>query len=259
MAYYYGSMEHTQKMQDLYAEEIKHSVDNSKTFRTAKTVDYCPQSPSLKKIVVEKLTTTEAILKYKDYAALNFASYKYPGGSFGRPTVHLAQEEYLCKDSFLYNVLNDDKFKEDYAWNNNHKNDELYTNWCIFSKDVGFVNDENEMVAKADILTCAAPNASAAQYKRNVVAIDFVMDSRIGFVLAVAAQMGIKNLILGAFGCGVFGNNPSKVATMFMSFLKSHDYGFENVIFAIPGGENYDKFKEVVEDPYWNWLISENS
>ena len=243
MAYYYKSLEHTSAMSELYSKEIEHSVENSISFRQSRKVDFSIHPVNVN-IVVEDLTTTNAILKYKGYAALNFASYKNPGGSFGRPVVHLAQEEYICKDSFLYNVISNEKFAQDYEWNKEHLNNGLYTNWCIFSKDVGFVNENNELLAKADILTCAAPNATEALNHYPQIEITNAMHRRIGFLLAVASRMGVKNIILGAFGCGVFGNDPFLVSLMFKWYLTHFNYGFENVVFAIPGGENYDKFKE---------------
>jgi uncharacterized protein (TIGR02452 family) len=47
--------------------------------------------------------------------------------------------------------------------------------------------------------------------------------------------MGCKTLILGAFGCGVFGNNPDYVADYFHQYLTLPKFEnvFEKVVFAM--------------------------
>lgn len=57
-----------------------------------------------------------------------------------------------------------------------------------------------------------------------------------------------SSYIFSAFGCGVFGNNPNKVAIMFKSLLRN--YKFRKVIFAIPnnGNGNYEAFKKVFNE-----------
>ena len=249
---YYGSLEHTAYMEKLHHYNILQSVNNSTTFRYVDKVVQELHPKHSVNITVENMTTTEAIKHFKGYAALNFASYKFPGGGFRKVPTCLAQEEYICKDSFLFNVLSHPKFKIQYEWNRAHLNNGLYTNWCIFSKDVGFVDVKGDIVATADIITCAAPNANKYRNKVHDECcehnIDRAMHQRIGFLLAVAKKMGVKNIILGAFGCGVFGNDPMAVASIFYNHLLNRNYGFENVVFAIPGGTNYEVFKNRLED-----------
>ena len=80
----------------------------------------------------------------------------------------------------------------------------------------------------------------------------FELEKRINFVLQIAAVNQVKILILGAFGCGVFGQNATEVATIFKGLLETTYKGyFYNVIFAIPAEEKYfnlDKFREVFFD-----------
>ena len=76
MAIFYGSKEHTAKMAELFKNEIEKSVKNSSVIRS---VNYVPFEDNEVKvdIVVEDLTTSGAITKYKDLknlCALNFAS-----------------------------------------------------------------------------------------------------------------------------------------------------------------------------------------
>lgn len=249
MAIFYGSKEHTAKMAELFKNEIEKSVKNSSVIRS---INYVPFEDNEVKvdIVVEDLTTSGAITKYKDLknlCALNFASFLRPGGSFNNVPTHLAQEEYICKDSVLYNVLKE--FQDEYDKNKSMKNRNLYENFAIYSPDVVFVDDSKEEVAKCDILTCAAPNATAASTYGNMSdeSIKETMYDRIDFLLTVAKEKGVKNIILGAFGCGVFGNDPEFVAKTFKKLLRTKNYGFEKVSFSIPGGSNLKAFKDIFE------------
>lgn len=197
-------------------------------------------------MVIDK-TTTQAIYWYKELgklAALNFASYKNPGGRFLEGSS--AQEECLCHDSILYNVLS--SFIEDfYKPNLKRLNNALYQSNLIYTPNVLF-DDGKFGMTYCDIITCAAPNRTAAKRYKNISdeTINSHMVDRIDHVLFAAYDNNVETLILGAFGCGVFGNDPHTVASIFKKLLTTKYEGcFETVIFAIPSGENYDKFKEV--------------
>ena len=245
MALFWGSKEHTEKMADMFSEEINECVEHTTIYREVEEITEQEESIELD-ITVEDLTTSGAIVKYKDLknlCALNFASFFNPGGSFGNVPVHLAQEEYICKDSFLYNVLKE--FQSEYNINKELRNKNLYRNFALYSPDVIFVNESDEEEAKCDILTCAAPNATAAGSYHKVTNEDIenTMYERIDFLLTVAKKNDVRNIILGAFGCGVFGNDPNIVSKAFKELLQIKDYGFDKVIFAIPDGYNLKAFK----------------
>lgn len=111
-----------------------------------------------------------------------------------------------------------------------------------------------------DVITCAAPNFTAAAKYCNVDREENkkVLESRIRFVFEVAKQNQIDTLILGAFGCGVFGQNADDVAEIFINLLVT-DYAteFKKVIFAIPiinnDSVNYSKFQNMFDE-----LLEEN-
>ncbi|WP_404656163.1 TIGR02452 family protein [Kitasatospora sp. GAS204A] len=50
---------------------------------------------------------------------------------------------------------------------------------------------------------------------------------------AVAALYGVRELVLGAWGCGVFRNDPDVVAEAFEQALSCHGAAFGKVVFAI--------------------------
>eukprot|EP00041_Stephanoeca_diplocostata_P030438 m.921385 g.921385 ORF g.921385 m.921385 type:complete len:230 (-) comp23757_c0_seq20:2878-3567(-) len=58
---------------------------------------------------------------------------------------------------------------------------------------------------------------------------------RIRSVLYAAAHAKCSNLVLGAFGCGAFGNPPAPVAALFRHELQSHQFRglFACVVFAV--------------------------
>lgn len=64
----------------------------------------------------------------------------------------------------------------------------------------------------------------------------------------VAVYSGAKTLILGAYGCGVFGQDPYEVAKIFKEILNKYPKLFKTVVFAIPNknSENYKAFKGVL-------------
>ena len=69
------------------------------------------------------------------------------------------------------------------------------------------------------------------------------LKSKIKFIYNIANENQIDTLILGAYGCGVFGQDPKKVASLFLECAP----GIVNtILFAIPKGRNYESFKEVL-------------
>lgn len=199
------------------------------------------------KIEIESSDTVSALYDaiergYKNIAVLNFASYKNPGGMFLEGS--MAQEEAICHESILYNVLRE--FEDSYyAVNRKCLNKALYTNKALYSAKIYF--NHNSVTSIASVITCAAPNASTARKYQKVSEeeINKTMDSRIKFILQIAKNEKRDTLVLGAFGAGVFGNDPYVVAGIFKKYLETDFKNiFSNIIFAIPGGDNLKAFEE---------------
>lgn len=236
---------HATKMFLNYNDKIKKSVNTSKIYSPDTQFDTtCWKQKEHMSLWLKPMDSVAAIfdnLNIGKTAVLNFASYKNPGGKFLEGS--RAQEESLCYNSYLFNVLN--KFSDYYAWNNEHKNNGLYLNRAIYSPSILFFDGDNTKYC--DVITCAAPNQfrhTKATKEENAEALN----DRIKFVLDIAADNQVDNLILGAFGCGVFGQDATEVAQMFLSYLTTTRKLFNTVIFAIPKSKydnNYDKFMKV--------------
>ena len=246
--------EHTQLMEYYYGDEIKDVVEfDTKEYNDGFEINHPTFTSEHTEFILEDTDSVSAILKYIPEfdekhlyytAVLNFASYKNPGGMFLNGSK--AQEECLCHESFLYNVLSQ---KQDfYEWNSRHKNKALYLDRGLYSLNIRFDRD-NLFSCLCDVITCAAPNKSAAQKYQNVSDEENTkaLRSRIKFVLDIAKDNYVDTLILGAYGCGVFGQDAREVASIFKEYLSTTHICFDKVVFAIPKGKdgNYQAFEEV--------------
>ena len=237
---------HTKEMEDLYKDEIEDCIDETLAYNVnSKFIEKRLNNKQV--IIVDEIDSVGAVFKYVNIneitAVLNFASYNNPGGNFINGSK--AQEECLCHESYLYNVL---KGRIGYyKINHKNKNRSLYTDRALYSPNVRFTKECKDVFC--DVITCAAPNKTAAQKYCNVSDEENseVLKERIEFVLKIAQDNGVDNLILGAYGCGVFGQDPLEVAKIFKEFLSGKYKRFNKVIFAIPNKleVNYRCFKRI--------------
>jgi uncharacterized protein (TIGR02452 family) len=159
--------------------------------------------------------------QYQRVGVLNFASAKNPGGGFLGGAK--AQEESLARSSGLYHSL---LRCPDYYAVNRRLSSALYTDWMIFSPDCPILRtDAGEWLETpfvVSFLTSAAPNAGAVQANEphNLPKVPAVLRERMGKLLALAVYHGCDALVLGAWGCGVFRNDPQLVAASFWQYLK---------------------------------------
>jgi uncharacterized protein (TIGR02452 family) len=160
--------------------------------------------------------------------ALNFANGVTPGGGFLNGA--RAQEEVLCRSSALYLTLEGDAM---YAAHR-RRADRESSDWAIVSPDVPvFRADDGTPVAPPwllSVVTCAAPHAPTVGQPR----AGDLLRQRIERVLAIAAGHGFDTLVLGAWGCGVFANDPARTTRDFRAALEGDFAGrFREVVFAI--------------------------
>jgi uncharacterized protein (TIGR02452 family) len=171
-----------------------------------------------------------------DVVALNFASAKNPGGGFLGGA--RAQEEALARCSGLYPCL---LAAPGYYEAHRRLGSPLYSHRMIYSPRVTFFRDEEHALLDepfaVSVITSAAPNAGAALARDPEArpAITEALTERARRVLAVAEAHGHHCLVLGAWGCGVFRNDPREVAGAFGDWLESDRFrgSFGRVVFAV--------------------------
>ncbi|WP_405824928.1 TIGR02452 family protein [Streptomyces sp. NBC_01390] len=169
-------------------------------------------------------------------AVLNFSSARNPGGGYLNGAQ--AQEEALCRASALYACLTE--VREFYDHHRTHR-DPFYTDRVIHSPGVPVFRDDRgrllDVPYKAGFLTSAAPNAGVVRRTSPDRAANLpqALASRAERVLETAATEGYRRLVLGAWGCGVFQNDPATVATTFRNLLVGGRFEgrFEKIVFAI--------------------------
>ena len=240
---------HIAEMDARFASDIKRSLEELKVYDGAPKIAVEGVMPSIS--VVDQDSATAVLEQGRglgsacDLALLDFASFVSPGGGYERGA--WAQEEAICGESTLYNVLREQKAW--YAANRSRNlNCELYRNRGLVVPKVRFEREGYH--SYADIIVVAAPFATRARENYHVKdeALLSAMRERIRFVMAIADDLGHKKLVLGAFGCGAFGWDALDVAPLFLQELAGGTHVAEQITFAIPGSrfsENLPKFQHV--------------
>lgn len=255
-------------------ESIKTSRKTQIFIREGEPLSDASKTPRFEKeaeIIISKKRTFEAAQDYaklgEKVAVLNFASSTNPGG--GVVNGAGAQEECLCRISTLYFTLDtDENWKRFYnphrkARTPLHNDDILYTkNITVFKSDTTFPKllPENEWY-DVDVITCAAPNLRENPSNRynsgdgnqrlilhneELYSLHEKRDSRI---FDAAASQNVDVLVLGAFGCGAFMNDPKVVAKVMLSLAKKYAHFFKTIEFAVYcppyNDSNYRAFMEL--------------
>lgn len=208
-------------------------------------------------IVVTNRKTGEAVADYSSkngrfknglllnssLSVLNFASGTTPGGQYSLGAT--AQEEDLCRQSTLYPAL----CKVDQFYKINYRNPKVYSDGIIYTPDIVFFRDDNlallDKPFSANIISAPAVNRSGIN-RQSKEELDGIMKIRISKILNIASLYG-DSVILGAFGCGAFKNNPSTIASIFKGLLSNEFKGvFKYVEFAVYGNKTYKVFKGIL-------------
>jgi uncharacterized protein (TIGR02452 family) len=185
-------------------------------------------------------------------AALNFASAKNPGGGFLGGAQ--AQEESLARNSALYASLQQ---APEYYRRHRAGDSALYSDAMILSPGCPvFRDDDGRLLDEpllATFITSAAPNAGAVARNSpdELSRIPDVFRRRAELVLALAADHGHPALVLGAWGCGVFRNDPELVAGVFAELLAAGwTRRFRRIVFSVldtsAGQATFDAFRRAL-------------
>ncbi|WP_395743193.1 TIGR02452 family protein [Prosthecobacter sp.] len=183
---------------------------------------------------------------------LNFASAKNPGGGFLNGAE--AQEEALSRASALYDCL---LCAPDYYARNRANHSCIYLDIIIATPEVPFFRDDEGLLLEepllVSVITAPAPNAGAvmANEPDRKPEVEPALRRRAEMVLHAAALSGVDHLVLGAWGCGVFRNDPRTVARAFADLLqpgRPWSGHFKTITFAVfdptGSGPNLQAFKD---------------
>lgn len=209
------------------------------------------------KIIVDNQKSFEMARDYalagKKVCVLNFASATNPGG--GVETGANAQEEDLCRCSTLYPHLVKQAVSEYYKVHRAAHNT-LYDDACIYTSHVIVARDDRSELLLSpsdyytvDVITCAAPNLRRTKIPNNK--LYDLHKSRAKRILDVAAYEGADVVILGAFGCGAFLNDPEVVAKAYRDVIKAYQHIFDVIGFAVYdtgiGRNKYNIFYDILK------------
>lgn len=252
------SLEESKKKQYVLLEEEVLHVANKQIYHTP-----C-------RITVSKKRTLEAASAYngEKVCVLNFASATNPGGGVTKGSS--AQEECICRVSGLYFCLNSCDMWEDFYGRHRNEHNPLHNDDIIYTPDITvFKCDAAKPTLMhernwydVNIITCAAPNLrekpanayNSGDGDKAVKVTDKelleIHEKRLRRILDVAVAEGNEIVILGAFGCGAFQNNPEVVARAAKNVISEYQHAFKTIEFAIycsPKDErNYQIFDRVI-------------
>jgi uncharacterized protein (TIGR02452 family) len=253
----------TRAMKGVNSSELIHydaSLVPPKQSSTPTTTDSTSPpipSPKIKVIKSDTFDAVQGILQSDlkpsktRLAALNMCSVFRPGG--GVLNGARAQEESLCTRSTLYPSLREENYRlpEDAA---------IYTPDVLVFRASDLSDLPKQDWFFVDVISCPAlkgPDVVESDDGSKVYEEERsreVMTMKVRLILQVAAQKGVTHLVLGALGCGAYGNPPAEVARIFKRVIcgdrrRAGVTGIEEIVFAIfDEGENLETFRSVFRD-----------
>ena len=205
------------------------------------------------KVVVSKKRSYEAASAYQGQRVCvhNFASASNPGGGVTKGSS--AQEECLCRCSTLYFCLNTEIPWDGFYGPHRAMQDPIHNDDCIYTPDVIVLKTDEAIPQimqetnwyQVDVITCAAPNlrerpsnqmnSGDGQTSVKLSSEEQIVlhEKRLRRILDIAVMAGEEVVILGAFGCGAFENDPQAVATAASNVIEEYLHAFETIEFAI--------------------------
>lgn len=192
---------------------------------------------------------------------LNFASAIKAGGGWINGRV--AQEEDIMRKTTLFPslVIQDEFYKE------HTKDNPFYSDTMIYSPNVYIIKDKNFQyctLKEINVVTSAAINLTdirnnttlnnylnSYNSNNNIDLVNEIMTKRMQRILLTFIENNIKNIVLGAFGCGVFGQDANNIANIWKYLLKDKhlEKYFDNIVFAVldnsPNKCNYTPFENL--------------
>ena len=263
-----------------FRDVISHSIDNTIFFPPESLpATWSTSTPASSSTVPAKLELcegstlqrTRALLQELNTSAtgdagarprvgvLSFASATKPGGGF--LTGAQAQEESLARASTLYASLVTPTATRFYNLHKRDRRGGFYSHAMIFSPSVIVLRDDAGAWIppyQIEVVTSAAVNAGVVRQHAGedsrpdtAARIEGVMRERMARILFLFEQQGLRNIVLGSFGTGVFRNDVSMIADIWFDLLAAEDarfmHSFDRVVFGIVDKPTVERFKAVLE------------
>lgn len=240
MKYCNKSLKIIKNNKEKYLKEIVESIRNTVVFSKKIKIDSKKEKT---KIFFMQNSTIDAIFNIKEnkkILVLNFSDYTEPGGLFlyGGNT----QEESLCYSSTLYNVLSSETVVRAFYLKNRKINTKgIYSNTALYTPNILFFNEKNNYKF-VDVISCAAPNKNIQLITEEENHIIF--KDRIDFLFSIVNYINPDVFIIGAWGCGAFGQDAQETAIILKEIIEEKS-NVSNIIFAISDNHTFNIFKNV--------------
>lgn len=237
-------------------EMVFDMLDRTKLYKHNDTIASYRGVPNNPSYSLVNMTTIGACLYFQsllnqNVGVLNFASaIKAGGGWLSGKTAQ--EEDIMRKTTAFLSLLLQDEF-----YTSHSRNNPVYSDAIIYSPKTLIIRDDDFHFIEPEAInlyTCAAINATECRRMNINCNIRLEMAGRIDKIIRAMALNSEETIVLGAFGCGVFGNNPTEIAELFHESLVDdrRENEFKNIIFAVydnsPTQQNYNAFKNVFYD-----------
>ena len=200
-------------------------------------------------------------------AVMNFANAFHAGGGVTKGSS--AQEESLCRTSTLYPLLYRRTLRDTFYKHHDDLDTPKASDSLVYTEGVIICKTDEDLPQRmpkedwvtVDVITIAAPDlreksnkhaplVNGGTYMNNAELFGYHV-KRAMHMLTCAAAKGADILVLGAFGCGAFQNDPEVVARAYKTVLQEFPRVFKQIEFAIyrpaSGSRNYDVFSKILD------------
>ena len=253
-----ASVLNSKKHTKIFWEDDYPEFDSSKVCDTEVTVTGDRSYQAAMRLAVEN--------KGCKIAVMNFANAFHPGG--GVTMGASAQEECLCRTSTLYPLLDREILKRTYYEHHRKLKTPKATDALVYTEDVVICKTDEDLPkrlpreqwVKVDVITVAAPDlrnmsnryaplVNGGTNMNNAELFGYHVKRAI-HVLTCAAAKEADILVLGAFGCGAFQNDPEVVARAYKVAIAEFPKVFRKIEFAVycspTDMKNFETFSRVL-------------
>lgn len=231
-----------------FEKEIKNNLDidtEAKILLLKKTNNDIVKR-KVSSLIFKNEDVVSAIENISTPLILVFNSAHNPGGGVMRGSI--AQEEDIAlKSTWYFQVKDNDKYYKQEHETLLYSDEALYVKKALLLTD----NQYNKIVPKKiSLIGAAAPNLNGMKTssKKSVkeAVVYETLQNRIIEIFKIAEKENHKDIVLGAWGCGVFGLDPKKVALIFNEVINENHYS-GNILFAVLDKEMHNIFKENIK------------